>query len=552
MKNVVTELLSEKVGLDILEIERLIEVPPRLDMGDFAFPCFGLAKSMKKSPVVIASELASEIKVDKGIVEIKSEGAYVNFFVDKKMLAKNVLAKVVDGRLQVAGALGEGKRIIIDMSSPNIAKPFGIGHLRSTIIGNSIGKICEANGFEVVRINYLGDWGTQFGKIILGWKKWGDEEALKVDAIAHLQKLYVKMNATDEFDDEARLEFKKLEEGDEENRGLWKRFRELSLTKFQKIYDLLGIEFDVISGESFYNDKMDEVVSELEEKGIAKRDDGAMIVDMKEEGLGVALIQKRDGTSLYTTRDIAAAKDREEKYDFERMIYEVGAEQKLLFRQLFKILEKMGNDWSKNCVHAAHGLYLDKDGKKFSTRKGKTVSMEDVLNEVVEKARVNLEARGGCEDLDERAKKIALAAIFYGDLKNNREHNMVFDVDRFLSFEGNTGPYLLYSYARANSILKKVKSEAEVKMKELEDVEVLLIKKIGDYEDVVGRAYESLAPNLIANYCFELASLFNEFYHACPVLGGEKEGFRLAVVDSFRIVMGKGLELLGIERLEEM
>ncbi|MFH0808610.1 MAG: arginine--tRNA ligase [archaeon] len=548
MRKEIVKLISGEVGLSEEKVLNLIEVPPKEEMGDFAFPCFELAKSMKKSPVVVAEELAEKFgkKLPRGISNVDSRGAYVNFFVDLKILVKKVLME----KKKVAKKMG---KIVIDMSSPNIAKPFGIGHLRSTIIGNSIGKICEANGFEVVKINYLGDWGTQFGKIIMGFKKWGDEKKLKKDAIGHLYELYVRAN-DEEFADEARAEFKKLEEGDKENLGYWKKFRDLSLKEFDKIYDLLGISFDVISGESLYNDKMDSVVTELEKKKLLIEDDGAKIVDLEDMGLGKVLIQKSDGTSLYATRDLAMAFDRKKVYDFDRAIYEVGAEQKLHFKQVFGILKKMGYAWADDLVHVAHGLYLDRDEKKFSTRKGKTVFMKDVLDEVVEKAEKNLREREGLgkKELGERAKKIALAAIFYGDLKNNREHNMVFDVDRFLSFEGDTGPYLLYSYARAASILRKVDSKKVVKIGKLEDVEVLLLKKIDSFDEVVAKAYVELAPNLVANYVFELASLFNEFYHACPVLGGEEEGFRLAVVEAFRSVMGKGLGLLGIETLEEM
>ncbi|MBS3087055.1 arginine--tRNA ligase [Candidatus Pacearchaeota archaeon] len=552
MKDVVVKLIAEEVDFDICEIEGLLEVPPRSEMGDYAFPCFGLAKTLKKSPGVIAGDLAlTFVKVlPKEIERVEASGAYVNFFIDKGIFARKVLGKDYGKKV-----LKNGKRIVIDMSSPNIAKPFGIGHLRSTIIGNSIARICEANGFEVVKINYLGDWGTQFGKIICAWKKWGSEEKLESDAIGHLQELYVRINATDEFDDECRLEFKKLESGDFENLALWKRFREMSLVKFQKIYDLLGISFDEVSGESLYNDKMDAVIFELKEKGLLIEDAGARIVDLDDVGLGKVLIQKSDGTSLYATRDLAMALDRKKVYDFDRAIYEVGAEQTLHFRQVFGILKKMGYAWADDLVHAAHGLYLDSDGKKFSTRRGKTVYMEDVLGEVVEKARGNLEARGDCDNLDERARRIALAAIFYGDLKNNREHNMVFDVDRFLSFEGDTGPYLLYSYARASSILRKIKFESkrqDIKYKDFGDLEFALIKKIDLFDNVVVKAYEDLSPNLIANYCFELAKDFNEFYHGCPVLGGESEAFRLEIVEVFRVVIKKGLDLLGIETLEEM
>ena len=555
MKSIIVKLIAKEVKLKVVDVENLVEVPPKSNMGDFAFPCSGLSKSLRKSPMVIAEDLAKSLrkKLPKGISNVDFNGAYVNFFIDKGILAEGVLAKVGKkgfGELKI----GKGKIVCIDMSSPNIAKSFGIGHLRSTIIGNSIGKIAKANGFKIVKINYLGDWGTQFGKIILAYKKWGDEKKLKKDAVAHLQELYVKVSADETLDDDARLEFKKLESGDKENLGLWKKFREMSIGKFDEIYDLLGISFDVISGESEYNDKMDAVIDELKKKKLAKEDDGALIVDLKNEGLGVALIQKSDGTSLYATRDLAAAKDRKAKYKFDQMIYEVGQEQKLHFKQVFKILEKMGYGWSKDCVHVAHGLYLDSDGKKFATRKGKTVYMSDILDEVIDKAKKNLLARDNVpkKELEERARKIALAAIFYGDLKNNRENNMIFDVDKFLSFEGDTGPYLLYSYARASSIIRKVKSKAVVKILDLKEQEIKLLKKIDSFEEIVEKAYENLAPNLIANYSFELAQMFNEFYHACPVLGSDEEGFRLKLVDAFRITLKKALGLLGIETIEEM
>jgi len=552
VRNVIVKLIAKEVGLKVGDVERLVEIPPKDEMGDFAFPCFGLAKSLKKNPILIAEELAEKLRKDLKKTDISNvdfKGAYVNFFVDKKMLAKNVLARVGSKQL----AVSSGEMLVIDMSSPNIAKPFGIGHLRSTIIGNSIGKIAEANGCDVVKINYLGDWGTQFGKIIFGFKKWGSEIKLKENPVEHLYELYVKANA-EEFDDVSREEFKKLEEGDSENMKLWKKFRKLSIKEFDEIYDLLGVNFDVVSGESVYNNKLDSIVDELKKKKLLKKDEGAMIVDLKNEGLGVALIQKSDGTSLYATRDIAAAIDRKKKYKFDKMIYEVGQEQRLHFKQFFRILGKMGYEWSESCVHVEHGLYMDKDGKKFATRKGKTVFMKDVLNEVVEKAKKNLLAREKLAkgELEERAKKIALAAIFYGDLKNSRENNVVFDVDRFLSFEGDTGPYLLYSYARASSIVRRVKSKKAVKILDLKDAEVRLLKKIDLFGAVVSRAYDSLAPNLVANYCYELASLFNEFYHSCPVLGSDEEGFRLKLVDAFRITLKNALGLLGIETVEEM
>lgn len=554
MKEFIVKLIARELDLDLCEIENLIEVPPKDDMGDFAFPCFILAKSMKKNPMNIAQDLAEKLrkKIPEEVSNIDFHGAYVNFFMDKKILAKKVLNGV--GKKDFGwNDFGNGKRIVIDMSSPNIAKPFGIGHLRSTIIGNSIGKICEANGFEVVKINYLGDWGTQFGKIIFGFKKWGSEDKLKKNPVEHLYELYVRANDK-EYDEISREEFKKLEDGNLENLKLWKKFRKMSLKEFDELYDLLGVSFDVSSGESFYNNKMESVVEDLRKKKLLKTDGGAEIVDLKKDGLGVALIRKSDGTSLYVTRDLAAAIDRKKIYKFDKMIYEVGQEQKLHFKQFFRILDKMGHSWSKYLSHVSHGLYLDSDGKKFATRKGKTVFMKDILNEVIEKAKKNLLVRDklGKSELEKRARAVALAAIYYGDLKNNRENNVVFDVDKFLSFEGDTGPYLLYSYARANSILKKVKSKAKVKIIDLKDSEIRLLKKIDSFGDAVLKAYENLAPNVIAGYCFELSQIFNEFYHACPVLGSDEEGFRLKLVDAFRVTLKKGLDLLGIGVLGEM
>lgn len=558
MKSEIVSLLAGELKGKVTkeEIERLIEIPPSDDLGDFAFPCFSLAKIEKKSPLAIAEDIAERIRKKKlGIVSnVDVKGGYVNFFIDKKTIAEGVLKDVFSKNFGMNDS-GKGKKIVIDMSSPNIAKPFGIGHLRSTIIGNSIARISEYNGYKPVKINYLGDWGTQFGKLIVGFKKWGSETKLKKDPIKHLLEIYVKANS-EEYEQEARDWFKKLENGDKEALGLWKKFRELSLKEFNEIYGLLNVKFDVISGESKYNDKMQAVVDELKKKKLLKESEGAQIVDLNEYNLGVALIQKSDGASLYATRDLTAAIDRYKTYKFEKMIYEVGQEQTLHFKQVFKILDLMGYKWSENCKHVSHGLYLDEEGKKFSTRKGKTVFMKDILDETVELARKELLKREKLseKEANKRAIKIALSAIVYGDLKNYRENNVIFDIDRFLQFEGDTGPYLLYSYARASSIIRKVKSskDAKIKIVDLKQEEVRLLKKIADFSVVVEKAYKEFAPNLIANYCYELSGLFNEFYHACPVIGSDEQAFRLKLVDAFRVTIKKGLSLLGIDVLEEM
>jgi arginyl-tRNA synthetase len=410
-------------------------------------------------------------------------------------------------------------------------------------------------GYKAVKINYLGDWGTQFGKLTVGFNHWGDEKKLKENPIAHLLELYVKANA-EEYEQEARDEFRKLENGDKKNLALWKKFRDLSLKEFDEIYKFLGVKFDVISGESLYNDKMDSVVKKLEKKGLLKESEGAQVVDLEKDGLGVVLIKKNDGTSLYATRDLTAAIDRYEKYKFDKMIYEVGQEQKLHFRQVFRVLKLLGYDFSDSCVHVAHGLYLGEDGKKFATRKGKTVMMKDVIHETYEIAKSSLKKRGETLselDLDFRARAIALAAILYGDLKNYRENDVIFELDKFLEFEGNTGPYLLYSYARASSILRKVKDKkVKLEIFDLSKEETALLTKLQNYPEVIKQAYSQLAPNLIANYAYELAQMFNEFYHAHPVIGSKEEAFRLKLIEAFRNVLKSALNLLGIQELDEM
>jgi arginyl-tRNA synthetase len=410
-------------------------------------------------------------------------------------------------------------------------------------------------GFKVIKINYLGDWGTQFGKLIVGYKRWGDDKELKKDPIKYMLNLYVKANA-EEYEQEARDWFKKLEDGDKEALRLWKMFKEFSLKDFDEIYKNLGIKFDVISGESFYNNKMNKTIEELKEKKLLQDSDGAEIVDLNKYGLGICLIRKSDGATLYATRDITAAIDRHNQYKFSKMIYEVGQEQRLHFQQFFKVLELMGYKFAKDCIHVYHGLYLDQDGKKFATRKGKTVFMKEVLNETIDLAREEIKKRYNDlanKDIEERAKKIAVSAIFYGDLKNNKVNDVVFDIDKFLEFDGNTGPYLLYSYARANSILKKIKKKpSNLKIIDLKEQEIKIIKKLEDFSQVMKKAYVDLAPNLVANYIYELAQNFNEFYHACPVLGSEEEALRLKIVEAFKIVMKSGLNLLGIQEIEEM
>ena len=559
MKSIISKILQKaaqnsfNLKLTIQEIEEKIEIPPDSLMGDFAFPCFFLSSKLRKNPNEIAIKIKNEIKnIPKDISEIKVSGPYLNFFVDKKILAVNLIKRVLKEKEKYGNSNeGKGKTIVIDMSSPNIAKPFGIGHLRSTIIGNSISNIAKSQEYKTIKINYLGDWGTQFGKIIVGYKKIGNDKELKKDSAKYMLKWYIEGNKK-EYEEDARKWFKKLEDGDKETLKLWKMFKDLSIKDFEKIYKILGVKFDVISGESFYNNKMDKTIKELKLKKLLEQSEGALVVNLDKYNLGVCLIQKTDGATLYATRDLTAAIERYDKYKFSKIIYEVGQEQKLHFQQVFKVLELMGYKFSKECVHTSHGLYLDEDGKKFATRKGKTIFMEDILNETIEIAKKKIQEKNtDLKNKNEIARKIAIAAIFYGDLKNQRTNDIVFNIERFLDFDGNTGPYLQYSYARASSILRKAGKNTK-KSKALNEKEIALIKKINDFPEVVKKSYEHLFPNLIANYSFELAQKFNEFYHSCPVIGSENEQFRLKLVEAFRITIKKSLYLLGIEVMEEM
>lgn len=555
MKELIANEIAKITKIKKEEIESILETPPSPELGDYSFPCFSLAKSLKKNPIEIAKELSLKIK-SKDLEKVEAKGPYLNFFLNKDKFTSETLRKILKEREKYgSSSIGKKKTITIDLSAPNIAKPFGIGHLRSTIIGNSISNICKCLGYKTVKINYLGDWGTQFGKLIVAYKKFGDEKSLKKDPIKYLLDLYIKGN-DEQYESEAREWFKKLESGDKNAILLWKKFKDLSLKEFEKIYSLLEVKFDVTSGESFYNNKMDSVVNDLEKKGFLEESEGAKIVNLEKLGMGVCLIKKSDGATLYATRDLAAAIDRYKKYKFSKMIYEVGQEQKLHFQQVFKILELLGYPWAKDCIHVYHGLYLDKDGKKFATREGKTVFMSEVIDETISIAKSEILKREKLseKELEERAKKIALSAIIYGDLKNYRANDIVFDIERFLSFEGNTGPYLLYTYARAKSILRKAKYKQTTSFdaKSISQKEKEVISQLSAFPDIVIQAYKSLSPNLIANYAFQLAQSFNEYYHSEQVIGSEKEKFKLVLVDSFSQVLKNSLHLLGIRTLEKM
>jgi len=557
MNEIIAEILGKNLNLKKEEILSLLEIPKDSKLGDYALPCFTFAKTLKKNPFDIAKEFSSKIENLLEFEKVEAVQGYVNIFLNRAILAETLLKKIQQEKDSYGSAkIGKGKTVVIDMSSPNIAKPFGIHHLRSTIIGNSIANIFSFLGFKVIKINYLGDFGTQFGKLIVAYKKFGDKKKLKDEPVKHLFEIYVKVNEIPELEDEARAWFKKLEDGNKEAVKLWKLFYSLSIKEFNKIYSLLGIKFDEISGESHYSKKADEVIKIMQKKNLLKKSDNALIVELEKYSLPNVIIKKSDNTKPYITRDIAAAIDRYNRYKFEKMIYEVGSEQSLHFKQLFKILELLGCPFSGRCIHVGHGLYLDKNGKRFSTREGKTIFMEDVLNESIELAKSEIKKREKTirkRDLEARARAIALSAIIYGDLKNYRLNNMVFDIEKFLSFEGDTGPYLLYTYARARNILRKSKSPIKkFRLGEINDLEKRLLVQMNLFSSIVKESCDALSPNLIANYAFQLSQIFNEFYHSNPVIGSDNESFRLTLVNSFSHVLKNALFLLGIPVIDKM
>lgn len=560
-KKKVAELIKTEVDMDIESIEKLIEIPPKPEMGDFAFPCFQLAKAFRKAPNMIAEELKE--KLDKeGFEKIESLGPYLNFFVDKGTFTKNTIEKILaEGDSYGSSNIGEGKTVCVEYSSPNIAKPFHVGHLFTTAIGNSLYKLFKKEGYTVEGINHLGDWGTQFGKLISAYKRWGNEEALEKDAIAELLRIYVKFHDEAEKDpsleDEGRAYFKALEDGDKEAEALWERFRNLSLKEFQRVYDIFNVKFDSYVGEAFYNDKMDVVVNELRDKGLLVESNGAQVVMLDEYNMPPCIVLKADGASIYATRDLAAAMYRKNKYDFYKCIYVVGTPQALHFKQVFKVLELAGHEWAKDCVHVGFGLVKFAD-RKLSTRKGEVILLDDLIRESIDKTlEVINEKNPNLENKEEVAKKIGVGAVVFTYLKNSREKDIVFDWKEMLSFEGETGPYVQYSYARANSILTRAGEVNEApdftKLNSKEEFE--LVKALESFGKNIHLAIEKLEPSVVTRYVIEVAKTFNKFYNNHSVLNLEDKSLmaaRLALVKSTCQVIKNGLELIGIEVVEKM
>ena len=559
----VANAIAQKVEeLELEGILESIEVPPNKEMGDYAFPCFKLAKIFRKAPNMIAQEISEQIENGEYLERVEPAGGYVNFFVNKSSMAKSVVDEVLSKGADYGKCdFGKGKKVIVEFSSPNIAKPFHIGHIRSTVIGNAIYKIYDAMGYETVTVNHLGDYGTQFGKLIVAIKKWGDEKVIQENPIKELLKIYIKFHDEAEkepaLEDEARMWFKKLEDGDEEAQRLWKWIRDVSLLEFGRVYDMLGIKFDSYAGESFYSDKMDRIVNIMEEKDILKKSEGADIVDLEEYSMPPALIRKSDGSTLYITRDIAAAVYRKEHYDFFKNIYVVASQQNLHFKQWFKVLELMGFDWASECEHVPFGLVSLEEGT-LATRKGRVVFLEDVLNKAVEKTtEIIKEKNPNLENIDQVARQVGIGAVIFQELYNNRIKDYTFSFDRTLSFEGETGPYVQYTHARSCSVLRKAgeydKGSIDYSVLTAAD-EFDLIKELEKMPKAVADACAKNEPHVVSRYVMDVAKAFNKFYHNNQIIIDDEKvkNARLALVDATRQTIKNSLTLLGVESPERM
>ena len=555
---IASELAKVIDSLDQDAILNLLEQPKSSDLGDIAFPAFSLAKVERKAPQAIAADIAEKIN-QSAFEKVVATGPYVNFFLDKSKISDQVIKSVIEAGADYGKQdEGHGQNITIDLSSPNIAKPFSVGHLRSTVIGDALSNIFRKMGYNTIKINHLGDWGKQFGLLMVAYKKWGSKEAVEANPIDELLKLYVRINAEiendPELDDEGRLWFKKLEDGDPEATELWQWFRDESLVEFNRIYKLLGVEFDSLNGEAFYNDKMDEAVQILEDKGLLKESKGASIVELDDVNLPPAMIKKSDGATLYITRDIATAIYRARTYNFVKNIYAVGQEQSNHFRQLKAVLKKMGFDWS-DMVHVDFGL-VTKNRQKLSTRKGNIILLEPTLQEAISRAKAQIEEKNPeLENKEEVAHAVGVGAVKFYDLKTDRRNGYDFDLEAMVSFEGETGPYVQYAYARIQSILRKANftpsTDATYSLSDPESWEI--IKLLQDFSRVVKRAAENYDPSLIAKYAINLAQAFNKYYAHTRILdeSPERES-RLALSYSTAVVLKEALRLLGVDAPEKM
>ena len=546
--------------LSEIDIESMLEVPADRKMGDIALPCFKLSRVLRKAPPAIAEEICSALIADGGAAKdykkIESVNGYLNFFIAESSLTAD-LEKMSSDENYGKSNEGEGKTIVLDYSSPNIAKPFHIGHLRSTVIGQSIKNIYKFCGYNCVGVNHLGDWGTQFGKLIVAYKKWGSKDEIERRGIDALTEIYVKFHEEAEKDpslnDEARAAFTKMEQHDKEYLDLWKWFVHISITEFKKTYELIGADFESWNGESFYFDKTDRVISELREKNLLSVDDGAEIVRLDEYNMPPCLILKSDGSTIYATRDIAAAIYRKETYNFDKCIYVTSAGQSLHFAQFFKVIGLMGYDWAKDLVHVPFGT-VSIEGAKLATRTGNVVLLEDIFRVATQKTlEIINEKNPGLENKEQVASAVGVGAVIFHDLSNNRIKDVNFVWDEVLNFDGNTGPYVQYTYARCSGIIDKAKQagiEGNGEFKLTDETETALIKTLKNFQEKVRQAKNDLEPSVIARYLLDVCADFNRFYHDCPVLKAQDDAVkntRVALVKASANVLNNGLALIGLK-----
>ncbi len=564
-KEIVAEKIAKASELDVKEIKDYIEVPPNKDMGDYAFPCFKLAKSLRKAPPVIASELKEKIELDENIEKIDIVGGYLNFYINKLILTKNVL-KEIDQNSENYGAnkSGEGKKIIVEYSSPNIAKPFHIGHLRNTVIGAALYRIYKFLGYDTIGINHLGDYGTQFGKMIEGYKRWGKEYNLEENPIDECMNIYIRINNLCKEDEnvleKCRENFKKIEEGDPECVAIWNKFKTLSLKEFQRIYDLLDVKFDSLNGEAFYSDKMDEVVEKLESKGVLKDSEGAKIVDLEEQKLGVCMIKKSNGSTIYATRDMAAILYRARTYDFDKCLYVVAYEQNLHFKQIFEVAKYL--DIPEKCLngleHVAYGMVRLTTGK-MSTREGTVVKVNELLQEAIDRVEKIIEEKNpDMENRKEEAQKIGIGAVIFNNLCSTIIKDQIFDWNTVLNFNGETGPYIQYVYVRTKSVLEKagyVPNINEINFELLQDKESQnVISTLYNFENILMSVVDKNEPSLLARYLIELSQNYSNFYNENKIIDDDKnlQNARVYLSKAVGTVLKTGAGLLGIKMPNKM
>lgn len=562
----IASAISKITNIDGKELVTYIEIPPNSDLGDYAFPCFKLAKTLRKSPQIIAQEIKEQMDLDKDIIDkIEIVGGYLNIYINKETLVSNVFKEIANKKKTYGSSdVGHGKNVVIDYSAPNIAKPFHIGHLRSTVIGGALYKIYNFLGYNSVGINYLGDWGLQFGKVMAGYDMWKDEYEFEQSQIQAILKIYVRFckeeKENSELTEIARQYFKRLEDGNKKEVETWQWIRKISLENYQKTYNLLNSKFDSYNGESYYNDKMDTVVEEIKSKGLLKESEGAQVVDLEAYDMPPCIIITSAGTTIYATRDLASLKDRINKYDFEKAIYVVGNEQRLHFKQVFKVLELMGYpEYASKCEHVPFGLVVDKEGEKIGSRKGNSVFLEDILKEAIQKVEKIIDEKNpNLENKKEVARKVGVGAIIFNDLSNSRIKDEIFDWDMLLNFQGETGPYIQYIYVRTRSLLEKAGNIPEIdkiefsKLQENEAIET--IKLLYRFNEVIENAATKNEPSIVARYLIDVAQNFSTFYNEHKIITEDKtiQDARLALTYAVGNVLEIGVNLLGMEMPEKM